>query len=168
MTDPQLSIGQVAQRLGISDRTLRYYEEVGLITPGGHSPGGCRRYCAQDIERVAHIRELQEVMGYSLEEIQRILSARNQLDTIGTARASVSASEDQHQLLEEAFETLELFRTRVRAKLERLERISAELEATAALYKGPVGAPSPGTWGLGTPVAGAGPAAGPSTRDAGP
>lgn len=132
MTEALLSIGKVAERLGVSERTLRYYEEVGLLTPGAHSPGGCRRYTAEDVARVAHIRELQEVMGYSLEEIQAILAARDRLAAIGTAWKADDESKDHNRLIGEAMATVELLRSRVQAKLERLERISSELDATAA------------------------------------
>ena len=45
-------IGEVAERFGVSTRTLRYYEEVGLIVPSGKSPGGSRRYSDADITRI--------------------------------------------------------------------------------------------------------------------
>ncbi len=64
--DDLLKIGTVATRLGISERTLRYYEEVGLLAPHLRRPGGCRRYGTADVERVQRIRELQSLMGFNL------------------------------------------------------------------------------------------------------
>ena len=48
-------IGEVAERFGVSTRTLRYYEEVGLIVPSGKSPGGSRRYSDADITRIERV-----------------------------------------------------------------------------------------------------------------
>ncbi|PZS22868.1 MAG: MerR family transcriptional regulator [Acidimicrobiales bacterium] len=129
-----LSIGKVAEQLGVSERTLRYYEQIGLLTPGGHSPGGCRRYTARDIERVTHIRELQEVMGYSLEEIHELLGARDRLEAIRTAYHQAPEPADQAELVQEALRTLDQLRARVQAKVERLGRILAELDARSLRY----------------------------------
>src|SRR5690348_10590123 len=49
MTDPTMQIGEVADRIGLSLRTIRYYEEVGLITPSARSPGGFRLYTEDDV-----------------------------------------------------------------------------------------------------------------------
>jgi DNA-binding transcriptional MerR regulator len=133
--DSLIPIGKMAELAGVSERTLRYYEEVGLLTPSSHSPGGCRRYGADDVARVLHIRELQDVMGYSLEEIQRILEARDHLASIGTEWQGAAERDEQVALLAEAMSTLEELQGRVRAKADRLQRILAELEATAERYQ---------------------------------
>lgn len=133
--DPLIPIGKMAELVGVSERTVRYYEEVGLLTPTAHSPGGCRRYGTDDVARVSHIRELQEVMGYSLEEIQRILAARDRLASIRTEWQGAAERDEQVALLGEAMSTLEEFRRRVRAKADRLQRILAELDATAERYQ---------------------------------
>lgn len=80
--DGLLKIGVVAARLGISERTLRYYEEVGLLRPHQHHPGAGRRYCDADVERVQRIRELQGLMGFNLEEIRRIVAAEDRLRSL--------------------------------------------------------------------------------------
>ncbi|MGH9116231.1 MAG: MerR family transcriptional regulator, partial [Acidimicrobiales bacterium] len=63
-----LSIGRAAARLGVSERTLRYYEEIGLLSPAGHTPGRIRRYSEADMARVERIRELRDLMGFNLDE----------------------------------------------------------------------------------------------------
>ncbi len=50
--DGLLRIGEAAERAGVSCRTLRYYEELGLLVPAGHSAGGARRYTGDDVERL--------------------------------------------------------------------------------------------------------------------
>ncbi len=134
-----LSIGKVAEQVGVSERTLRYYEQIGLLVPAGHSPGGCRRYTRADIDRVAHIRELQSVMGYSLEEIHDLLRAQDRLDAIRSAYHQAPEPARQAHLLEEALVTLDQLRERVQAKSERLGRILATLDAKAARYRQALG-----------------------------
>jgi MerR family transcriptional regulator, repressor of the yfmOP operon len=68
-----LGIGAAALRAGVSERALRYYQELGLLTPSGCTPGGMRRYSDADLARVARIRELQVLLGLNLEEIAAVL-----------------------------------------------------------------------------------------------
>ncbi|NNN20182.1 MAG: MerR family transcriptional regulator, partial [Acidimicrobiaceae bacterium] len=75
-------IGVVAERIGISERTLRYYEEFGLVTPSAYSRGGARLYDENVINRVSHIRSLQSLMGFNLDEIKDILSVEDNLDQL--------------------------------------------------------------------------------------
>src|ERR1700729_3615820 len=71
-------IGEGAERAGVSCRTLRYYEELGLLEPAGYSSGGARRYAEQDVARLLRIRELQELLGFDLGEIKVVLGAEDQ------------------------------------------------------------------------------------------
>ena len=115
------SIGAVAARLGVSERTLRYYEEVGLITPTAHRPGGTRLYGEEVIERVRRIRDLQALMGFNLEEIRSVLSAEDRLAQIKQHYKDADYSE-QAKMLEEATSTLKTLLERVDSKIEALER----------------------------------------------
>lgn len=139
--EARLAIGEVAQLARVSERTLRYYEELGLLVPAGHSPGGCRRYAPAAVGRLVHIRELQEVMGYSLEEIQAILEAGDRLEAYQAASLTEMEMEPQRRLAEEALATIARLRERVRAKLARLERILVELDAASATYERRAGTP---------------------------
>lgn len=78
MQDPkELSqIGGVAERLGVSTRTIKYYEELGLVSPENRSPGGFRLYNAPDIERLQRILRLKG-MGFSLAAVREFLSVRD-------------------------------------------------------------------------------------------
>ena len=59
--DAEFRIGEVAQRAGVTTRTLRYYQELGLLSPSGASPGGSRRYSEADVNRLLRILELRNV-----------------------------------------------------------------------------------------------------------
>ena len=69
-------IGGVADRLGVSTRTIKYYEELGLVSPENRSPGGFRLYGAADVERLQRILRLKG-MGFSLAAIREFLSVRD-------------------------------------------------------------------------------------------
>ena len=75
MTGRRLRIGEAAERAAVSVRTLRYYEELGLLTPSDYSPGGARRYAEEDVARLARIRELKDLLGFNLDEVRTVLTA---------------------------------------------------------------------------------------------
>jgi DNA-binding transcriptional MerR regulator len=73
-THALLRIGEFAQRSGVTLRTLRYYEELGLIRPVPRTIGASRRYSTQQLERVETVRRLQS-LGLSLREIVQLVKA---------------------------------------------------------------------------------------------
>ncbi len=62
-------VGELARQTGLTVRTLRYYDEIGLLTPSGRTEAGYRLYTVRDIARLQQIRSLRQ-LGFSLEEIQ--------------------------------------------------------------------------------------------------
>src|SRR5580700_5096993 len=89
--DPGVRISDAAARAGVSTRTLRYYEELGLLTPSGYTPGGERRYQAPDLARLDAILELRDVLGMNLDEIKAVLESQARLDQL---RATYRANKD--------------------------------------------------------------------------
>ncbi|BDH55288.1 MerR family transcriptional regulator [Tsukamurella sp. PLM1] len=73
-----LQIGQVAEATGLSLKTIRHYDEVGLVEPSERSPGGFRLYTSADVERLLVIRRMKP-LGFSLEQMRDLLAA---LDTL--------------------------------------------------------------------------------------
>lgn len=71
---PTLQIGAVAERTELSIRTLRHYDDVGLVRPSGRSVGGFRLYTQSDVERLLLIRRMKP-LGYTLEEMADVLRA---------------------------------------------------------------------------------------------
>jgi DNA-binding transcriptional MerR regulator len=69
------SIDEVARMTGLTTRTLRFYEEVGLLDPPTRTEGGHRKYRDEDVRRIGRIKELKELLGYSLADLQTILKA---------------------------------------------------------------------------------------------
>ena len=68
--EPYLQIGEVADRTGVTQRTLRFYEERGLLKPPTRLEGGFRLYSNEDIQRVEQIKRLQNLLGLTLAEIK--------------------------------------------------------------------------------------------------
>jgi MerR family transcriptional regulator, repressor of the yfmOP operon len=134
MSAGPLRIGEAAARAGVSVRTLRYYEELGLLTPSAHSPGGARRYAEEDLARLARILELKDLLGFNLDEVRTVLAAE---DRLGSLKAAYHAEGDraaQRAIVAEALEINARLRSAVQAKLARLATFQAELEAKADRY----------------------------------
>jgi len=68
----RMQIGEVAERIGLSLRTIRHYEEVGLAVPSARSEGGFRLYVSDDVERLRVIMQMKP-LGFSLEEMRELL-----------------------------------------------------------------------------------------------
>ena len=71
-------IGEVAGAVGLSLRTIRHYEEVGLVPPSGRTAGGFRLYTDDDIERLRIVKHMKP-LEFSLEEMRELLEARDLL-----------------------------------------------------------------------------------------
>lgn len=81
MAERQMQIGEVAERTGLSLRTIRHYEEVGLVTPSTRSKGGFRLYTEVDVERLMVIRRMKP-LDFSLEEMRDLLEITDRIATL--------------------------------------------------------------------------------------
>ena len=75
-----VQIGQVAERTGLSLRTIRFYEEQGLVIPTARSEGGFRLYSEYDVARLEVVKRMKP-LGFSLEEMQELLTLLADLDS---------------------------------------------------------------------------------------
>jgi DNA-binding transcriptional MerR regulator len=78
MTERHMQIGEVAERTGLSLRTIRHYEEVGLVIPSARSKGGFRLYTEADVERLMVIRRMKP-LDFSLEEMRDLLEITDRI-----------------------------------------------------------------------------------------
>ncbi len=132
MTEPYVRIGEMAEQLGVSTRTLRYYEELGLLQPTAYSKGGTRRYSDEDRARILRIRELQAIMGFNLEEIREILQTDDRLEELRTEYRTGASKKRQQAIVVEASELNARTQAQVLGKIGVLQAFQAELEAKAA------------------------------------
>jgi MerR family transcriptional regulator, copper efflux regulator len=88
-----MQIGVVADRLGLSQRTLHHWEESGLVTPSARSAGGFRLYTEGDVERLITIRRMKP-LGFSIEEMKDLLRASDLLNDRHATAAEIGAARE--------------------------------------------------------------------------
>ncbi len=126
-----LGIREAARLSGCSERALRYYQQVGLVTPAGRTPGGLRRYSEEDLNRVARIRELQNLLGLNLEEIREVFAHEDRLAEIRTEYRSVPEDDPRRrELVSEAIGNYEQMRATVELKLTGLQSFLDDLDGS--------------------------------------
>ena len=140
--DRPLRIGEIAELTGTTPRTIRYYEEIGLLGAAedrGH--GRHRSYDEEDVARLEHILRLRDLLGLSLEDLQRVVEAE---DARAGLRREWQGTEDpamrlriveqalghigvQMELVERRRAALEELATELRERRQLLERRRTEL-----------------------------------------
>lgn len=126
MPQPMHQIGEAAARVGLSLRTVRYYEEVGLVVPSGRTSGGFRLYTDDDIDRLALVKQMKP-LDFSLDEMKDLLHVRDELadpKTSARRRAELTdrlsmyaaAAEKRCDALREQLQALEDFTGTLRAE----------------------------------------------------
>jgi DNA-binding transcriptional MerR regulator len=127
------SIGEVAERIGLSFRTIRYYEEMGLAVPSARTKGGHRLYAETDVDRLRLIMKMKP-LDFTLEEMRAVLTSLDRVRDEGTPEGERAA----------ARETLEGYRVLIEERLgwlhERLaiahdfrRHLDSELRGSAAV-----------------------------------
>lgn len=118
-----LHIGEAANRVGLSLRTVRYYEEVGLVRPSGRTEGGFRLYTEQDVERLALVK-MMKPLDFSLDEMRDLLELRDRVAS-GEGDAALVDRLAMYAML--AAERCE----RLRMQLDQAERFARTLSSEA-------------------------------------
>ena len=131
-----LRIGEVAELLGTTPRTIRYYEEIGLL-PGAHdrAQGKHRAYSQADVERLREIIRLRDLLGLPLEELSTLLEAEAARAAI---RREIQLTEDEgeiRRLREEALGHITTQLELVRRRRHELEQLESELVAKRRLVQ---------------------------------
>lgn len=129
-----LRIGEVAKLTGLTTRTLRYWEELGLIRPSSYRGSGERLYSQTDMARVTRIRELQELLGFSLAEVRVVLDTEDVevLDRVRSEYRWGEAGPDRRrQLLDDAIEANDKLLIRLDNTLTRIGAFRDERAAKA-------------------------------------
>nr|WP_216217710.1 MerR family transcriptional regulator [Amycolatopsis aidingensis] len=119
-----MQIGEVAERTGLSLRTIRYYEEVGLVRPSARSQGGFRLYTDPDVARLLLIKRMKP-LGFQLEEMRELLAVLRPDDTGAAGAGGLGAEEAER--LRGFSEAAERRCAELRAKLEDAEAFAGML-----------------------------------------
>ena len=140
--EPRLfTIEQVSAQTGLTKRTLRYYEEVGLLPPTDRTEGNYRRYTEADVKRLDKIKKLRDLLGFSLADIREIMEAEDERGQIKVAYKNETEAaakigqldradeliRRQLHLIEQKMIGLEEMRTALQAKIEHHKHIREEL-----------------------------------------
>src|SRR5688572_11508258 len=134
-TEPCLQIGEVADRTGVTQRTLRFYEERGLLNPPIRMEGGFRLYSEEDISRVEHIKRLQDLLGLTLAEIKDMVEAEEVKDELRATYRPDLDIEERLMRLKKRTAVTERQRAIIEAKLEAMAEMRTELDEKLARYK---------------------------------
>jgi DNA-binding transcriptional MerR regulator len=122
-----MRIGDVARLVGTTTRTIRYYEEVGLLAPGDRRPGSHRAYSEADVERLREILRLKDLLGVSIDQLRELVAAE---DARAALRAAFHRTEDPRRreaLLNEALGHLDRQLELVRARRRDLDALESDL-----------------------------------------
>ena len=126
-----MRIGEVASEVGTTPRTIRYYEEIGLLRgSGARESGRHRTYTDQDVEQLRDALRLKELLGISLEELRTLIEAQE-------ARAALRdewhrakpGPRRREQILREAAAHLDRQLELVRGRRSQIETLEDELLA---------------------------------------
>ncbi|MFF7969384.1 MerR family transcriptional regulator [Streptomyces sp. NPDC007903] len=126
MDDKHMQIGEVAARTELSLRTIRHYEETGLVAPSARSQGGFRLYTETDVARLMVIRRMKP-LGFTLDQMRDLLDATDRLDADGALDAA-----EREALLERvrAYEQAATGQVeKLRVQLSRAEDFAATLRS---------------------------------------
>jgi DNA-binding transcriptional MerR regulator len=123
-----MQIGEVAERTELSLRTIRHYEETGLVTPSARSQGGFRLYTEADVTRLMVIRRMKP-LGFTLEEMRDLLTSLDALDALDDPPASPAAREALLARVRTYEQAAARKITDLRLQLTRAEEFAATLRA---------------------------------------
>jgi DNA-binding transcriptional MerR regulator len=127
----ELRIGEVAKLAGTTPRTIRYYEEIGLLpAAGGRQPGAHRTYAEADVERLTELLRLRDLLGLSLEELKELVEAEGARAELRREwRGGVEDPVRRRQILEESLNYTDRQLDLVRRRREEIAKLEGELIA---------------------------------------
>ncbi len=125
--DKPLRIGEVAELTGTTPRTIRYYEEIGLLSGAERAHGKHRCYSEADVERVQEIVRLKDLLGLSLEQLSQLLEAEAARAELRRAYHRTDNPRKRKKILEQALEHISTQLQLVRGRRSELERLEQEL-----------------------------------------
>jgi DNA-binding transcriptional MerR regulator len=119
-----MHIGELADKAGMSLRTLRHYDEVGLLTASGRTEGGFRLYTQEDYDRLIVIRRMKP-LGFTLEEMAELLAVVDGIAAAETAAEQARLKAELSKFIDDALERRERLRTHVTWADEFIELLQA-------------------------------------------
>jgi DNA-binding transcriptional MerR regulator len=129
-TPGHLRVGDVAEQTGTTPRTVRYYEEIGLLTPDGHRrKGGHRLYTAGDVERVREVMRLRDLLGLSLEQLSTLIELESVRRHLRDEWAGATGAAERRRILAAALQCADSQLELVHHRQEQLTQLEEEVRA---------------------------------------
>jgi MerR family transcriptional regulator, repressor of the yfmOP operon len=122
-----IRIGEVAERTGLTPRTIRYYEEIGLLPQGEREQGKHRVYSEADVERLSELTRLRDLLGLSLDELRSIVIAEDVRAEVRRRIQETDSRTEQLELLDRALPHLDTQLAFIRRRLSELGELEADL-----------------------------------------
>ena len=126
-----LRIGDVAKAVGTTPRTIRYYEEIGLLPEAAARPAGQHRvYTQADVDRVREVLRLRDLLGVSLDELRELLAAEEARAALREEFQRTETPAARRRILNAALGHIDRQLELVEHRREELDRLKRELTAT--------------------------------------
>ncbi len=128
--DRSYRIGEVAERVGVTTRTIRYYEELGLLgTAAARTKGAHRLYTEADITRLEELIRLRDLLGLSLEELVALAEAEEARAALRNQWAGSASDSERARIVKAAIPLIERQLELVRGRQQKLSEFADELSA---------------------------------------
>jgi DNA-binding transcriptional MerR regulator len=124
-------IGEVADRVGVTTRTIRYYEELGLLGCGDRTKGTHRTYTEANVTRLQELIRLRDLLGLSLEELTTLAETQEARNAL-CGQWELADDADRLRILDEAMPLVEEQLALVRSRRTTLDRFAKDLEQKLA------------------------------------
>jgi DNA-binding transcriptional MerR regulator len=129
-------IGEVAERVGVTTRTIRYYEELGLLGTAGRLKGAHRLYTEADVTRLEELIRLRDLLGLSLEELVALAEAEEARAVLRNQWAESATDRERVRIVKAAIPVIERQLELVRARRQKLSECADELsEKLSSLHE---------------------------------
>ena len=122
-----LRIGEVAERTGVTPRTIRYYEELGLLSCAPREQGKHRVYEEADVERLHDLTRLRDLLGLSLDELRSVIASEEARAELRQRFYETESRDERLRIVEQALPHTDLQLALVRRRLAELHELETEL-----------------------------------------
>ena len=127
-----MRIGEVAERAGVTQRTIRYYEERGLLGGGAREKGTHRAYTEADVVRLQELLRMRDLLGLTLEDLAELAEAEEARAALRGEWAESTSDAQRARIVEASIALIEQQLELVRSRQEKLVAFADELETKLA------------------------------------
>jgi DNA-binding transcriptional MerR regulator len=124
----QLRIHETAELVGLTPRSIRYYEEMGLLSPSARSQGAYRLFDQLDVDRLRFIKGLRDDAGFSIAEVRLLLEDEAARRLAREAFDATDEPAERRRILDGRLASIDEQLAGVRGKIARLQAMVGDLE----------------------------------------